>query len=295
MLAWVVASLAPFLPVRMSAPRFAIALEIPLCLLFGACLSAAWRSLEPAEPMGSALASTERRGVEDGSRPSFSGGARGIAALALLVLALVATPYSVIRDALENPRGAKAKAVMTQLDALFPSPDSGARFVILHAGPGLMQDAWAIHRETWSGTPMMQARHPNRGITLSFQRLVADAPSVDFAPGVVLLELDPRLGIAPARLETRHAFYERGVASSKPGSPAAAAEQLAWLAGADATDVIVDAARGAAPPEREAIARALLLIHDRRADTAARELIPSPRRRQELRRALEQRGRGTAG
>jgi hypothetical protein len=254
---WIVVALAPFVVVRMTAARFAIALEIPLCLAFGAVMAALWR----ARPERSAIGWREA---------------------ALVAMLLVAFPRGTLREAVEAPRGVAAHAMVEQFTTLEPDPAHGARYLVLYGGQGLLGNGWRVHRDTWTGTPMLATLHPDRGLALSYRGIGREGPAADFTPGPLLLEIAPDLTLSRASTETRRAFCLAGLESSSPGASAMAAECLAHVLGEAARAPIVEAAKAHHGGVRSSPARALLLLEGESARADARRLIPDARLRGEL-------------
>jgi hypothetical protein len=212
LLVFLVAELLPFVPVRRSAPRFAIAAEVPLVLVLGACLGALHR-------------------LADGRW-------RAWLAAGVLAMSVAAMPYETLWQSFEAPRGASARHVMHALEKSHPDPAPGTRFVVLHGGPGLMASAWAFHRETWTGTPMLAARWPGRDLALVYRPIDGDTRVADLEVGVVYFQLHVERGMEPATPETLRRFFESATHSRSPGAAAAARARLSALPG--------DGRRGAA-------------------------------------------------
>jgi len=261
LLLWLLGTLLPFATVRATAPRFAVAAEIPLCLLAGASLSALWRAL-PA-----------RR------RPLLAAG------IALLVIA--SFPFEALTSGRLKPRGRLAKPlfhwVVSQIDPLEP----GTNLIVLYGGAGLLSDAWAVRRQVWTGSPLVRAIAPGRDLAMRFQDMEREAPKMNFAPRCryVALGGDGKMHWADETL--REDFFRRGLASAAPERAGAAAQRLVGLLGRAAVPSVVSAAEQRLGNAREQIAQALLLLDDPTAAKAVARLIPQPARRSELRRTLE--------
>lgn len=261
-LVWILATLLPFVPVRMIAARFAIALEIPLCVLFAVQLAALWRC----------AGARGRLGLQAGT----------------IVVLVLSMPVATLRAAWESPRGSLARGVFDTIQSELPTLPDKARIVWLYGGPGQLADAWKVRREAWSGTPLIRTLAPGRGQELSFQHIDKTAPAADFEPNAQYYAMRADGTIERASATVQEHFFLAGLSSHKPGAPGAAAQRLALLLGAGAIDPIVAEARARGRLGQEAIAQSLLLIQDPRAETAAVELIPSASRRSALRRRLEQ-------
>jgi hypothetical protein len=261
-LTWIAASVVPFAPVRMIADRFAIAVEVPLCVLLAAQAAALW---------------------------SVSGaGRRRLLQVVMLGLLVAAMPYGTLRAARDSPRGAAAYRVFEAMSARVDGLPDAARVVMLYGGPGQQRDAWAVRRETWTGTPLLRTLAPGRRLEMAFQDVGRDAPSPNFAPGARYYSLLTDGSVEEASREMLGDLFREGMSSRKPGASVMAAQRLALLLGSGAIETIDSMARGREGLQRQAIAQALLLIPDPKAERAAAELIPGEVRRAQLRRSLNE-------
>jgi hypothetical protein len=262
-LVWIAASLLPFAPVRMTADRFAIAVEVPLCVLLAGQVAALWNVL--------------------------GDGRRRVLQVALLALLVAAMPYATLKAARAAPRGAEARRVFDAMALRVDELPDAARVVMLYGGPGQQRDAWKVRRETWTGTPLLHALAPGRALEMTFQETDRDAPAPDFSPAARHYSLVADGSIAEASPEVLDLFFRAGVSSRKSGAPVLAAQRLALLLGPAAIEAIDSLARSLEGRRREAIAQALLLIPGPEAERIAAELIPSEVRRARLGSALHRR------
>jgi hypothetical protein len=143
-LPWILGLLAPFVILPFPHPRFAMAAEVPACLLFASYLELLWRACAPAW----------RRALE----------------LSLLALLLALTPWSTFEDHVRRPRGAVPKAFEEVLDLDGPRLKSGSRVVVLFGAPGLADDASAAAFRTlvYEGS-LVRAFFPDRHLEVRFQ------------------------------------------------------------------------------------------------------------------------------
>ncbi len=259
-LVWLGATLLPFTAVRLTAPRFAIAAEIPLCFLVGGLATVIW-SRVPAR-----------------WRSSF--------ALGLLAALLASAPYPVLAKAYTEPRGVGARALMAEVEALDPPLAPGDCLVVLYGGPGLLSDAWWVQREAWSGTPMLAGRFPGQGHAMYFHRMGRAAQAAHFQPECRTLGLSPELRLIEADAAVRRSVLGAGLRSAYPRVASAAAERLAFEFGAGAVDELADHAA-----KNAGIAEALLLIDAPEARAAAARLMPDAAYRERSKARLDARWR----
>jgi hypothetical protein len=190
--AWTLLAVLPFALLPFAQGRWALPLALPLCLLFGVLLEAAWRA----------------------------GGARWPRAFEALLLALLAAalPVAALRERAAAPLGAHPRALVEWIEAQAPPLSDRAVLVLLFGAPGLADAEQAEHfRYLAYGGGVLNAVYPGTQRVLRLHDLAQRAPRNAVRPDSVYLALRPDLSLERASAALLERSLERGFAPG-PGS-----------------------------------------------------------------------------
>jgi hypothetical protein len=173
----------PYVGMPFMRPRFAMSIELPVCLLCGACLNAFSR-------------------VYSSKRPA----AVETVLLAALVLSL---PYRAAWDAATNPKGETVKRLVSLVGDQHASLPKGAAVVVLYGSKGL--GSVSESEEFWfraMGGAVFWAFYGDKDLKLHMMD-ASTPPPIDLkCPPCLFLDLEPGLMLEPAAREpaayTRH-------------------------------------------------------------------------------------------
>jgi hypothetical protein len=172
-LGWIAIALVPYAGLPFPYPRYAMAIEVPTCLLLGAYLSAFARAYAPAQ----------RAAVE---------------ALLVLVLA-VSVPYGSVLPRKASPRGTPAKHFLRVIGDRSASVSHGTTVVVQYGARGLGSPAEAEEfRVRIFGGAALGAVYPDKGLRLVMLDLRKPPPGDLRCPPCLFLDLQPGMLAAPA-------------------------------------------------------------------------------------------------
>jgi hypothetical protein len=172
-LAWAACVLLPFALLPFPQPRWAMNLEAPICLAFGALLEAARRSLV-----------TPRLRVFD---------------TALAVLLVAAVPWSALVARGLDPQGAHPRRLVEAIESARPALSDSAQLVLLFGAPGLAgaDQAERMRSLSYAGG-VLNAVDPETGRVLRFHDLSRRPGRSVVRPDSVYLVLLPDLDVERA-------------------------------------------------------------------------------------------------
>jgi hypothetical protein len=187
---WIAAVGLPFALLPFAQPRWAMNLEIPVCLLLGAFASAACRAAAPRP-----------RALE----------------VALATLLFAAVPYGALVARAADPLGAHPQRLVRFLDAQRPPIPEAAPIVLLFGAPGLASaEQGERFRYLAYGGGVLNAMDPTTRRVLRFQDLAQRPARNTLRSDSVYLVLLPDLDVAKAKPDLLERELRRGLATHRP-------------------------------------------------------------------------------
>jgi hypothetical protein len=169
---WIVAAMSPYVGMPFPYRRFAMSIEVPVCLLFGACFNAFSR----------VYSRRHRAAVEGG----------------LLAVLMLSLPYGAAWDAASNPRGETAKrlvALVGEQDANLPK---GSAVVVRYGAEGLATTAESheFSARVFLGV-VFWSFHAGKELRLYILDASQPWPADLICPPCLILDLKPGLVLEP--------------------------------------------------------------------------------------------------
>jgi hypothetical protein len=194
-LGWLAVVLVPFATLPIPEARWSMNLEVPLCLLVGAWLDAAWKARAPTRPR--------------------------LAEAALVLLLFASLPYGELRARAADPVGGPPRALARWIESQSPPLPPRSRLIVLYGAPGLAgaEDAKRLRYASF-GRQLLDALRPGQALRLHLHDLGARDAPLPPRPEHVFLALRPGFEIeraGPALLE-RELPRAPGPSSTAPGA-----------------------------------------------------------------------------